>query len=331
MKDDTNRQSTEFSTPLILSKKEGWRIRAKLAVRPGEPPKIGLFRPGTHDVVDMRGCKDHHSSIEKALELIRTKDFIPYSEETLQGDLRYLQLTVERKTGLVQLVLVANGDGKCRELAHELAASPIFHSVWINVQTGSTNTIFGSIWHRVSGEEVIEQELLGKTVHFHPACFIQANFDLFEKTVFDMKRMLLKGKRVLELYAGVGAIGRVMAEVSASVDLVEQNPFAEHCFQLGAVEENVRFHTGESGDFAELVSEAEVLIVDPPRKGLDNATLEAITRSDLEQILYLSCNEASLERDLRMLQEAGWSVSEVRRYEFFPGTNHVETLMCCTR
>ena len=85
-------------------------MRAKLAVRPGlkTGPKIGLFRPGTHEVDDLIDCPDHHPAINEALALIRAQSFIPYHEADQSGDLRYLQLTVERSTQTVQLVLVSN-------------------------------------------------------------------------------------------------------------------------------------------------------------------------------------------------------------------------------
>lgn len=319
-----NNQSTEFSTPSTIreGKTVGWRIRAKLAVR-GTPqrPKIGLFRPGTHDVEDLIDCPDHHPAINRALTILRTQKLIPFNEITLEGSLRYVQLTVSRQSGKVQLVLVSNGEGQCTELAKSLQRSHDWHSIWINTQTGSTNTIFGAKWMLFLGPRHLEESLLGIPAFFHPACFIQAHLDLYEEILQDIKDLVMDGQ-VAEFYAGVGSISRSIDRPSV---LVESNPFAEECFYKSNPPGYLQFITGKSEEHADLMQ--DILIVDPPRKGLDPKLIKAIERAPLKQILYLSCNPKTLRRDLKHLQKIDWKIKDIKGYKLFPNTPHVEILV----
>ncbi len=337
---DIDNPSTEFPTPkiwkeiqqyfggipLVKGKLTNWRTRAKLAVR-GQlgSPKIGLFKPGTHEVEDLIDCIDHHPSINEALDALRKSQFHPYDEISLSGDLRYVQLTVHRPTKKIQLVLVSNGEGKCDNLAKHLEKSHDWHSIWINTQEGSTNTIFGPKWTHHSGPRFLEENLLGRRVCFHPACFMQAHMDLFEVILADIRAQLLSNKKVTEFYSGVGAIGLPLADNCSAITLIEINSYAEESFYKSSPPPNATFVTSPAKESAHLLE--EVLIVDPPRKGLDKELLNMIRESSLEQILYLSCNFESLKRDLELLKEMGWVVSKATGYLLFPNTNHVELLV----
>lgn len=335
-----DKPSTDFSTPpiwetirqyfdpipLYMGPRIHWRTRAKLAVR-GSPrfPKIGLFKPGTHDVEDLTTCPDHHPSINEALHILRQTPLSPYDEKTLTGNLRYVQLTTSRVTKKVQLVLVSNGQGKCDALAEELSKAHDWHSIWINTQEGSTNTIFGPHWAHHSGPKYLEETLLNRPFYFHPACFMQANIDLFEKILLDIRTELLPQRELIELYAGVGIIGLTLADRCSSAHIVENNPFAKECFEQNNPPSQIVFHTGFAEKYTHLLK--GVLIVDPPRKGLDRHLLQEIKHAPLEQIIYLSCNFDTLKRDLEILKEASWGICNARGYDLFPHTNQVELLV----
>jgi len=314
--------STDFSTPISIlkGKDTGWRCRAKLAVRGSiEKPKMGLFKPGTHEVEDLIDCPDHHPSINKALNILRSHKFHPYNETTHTGDLRYVQLITSRQTGKVQLVLVTNGKDKCQELAQQLQVAYDWHSIWINVQDKPTNTIFGPNWLHLYGPRYLEEELLGLPFYFHPACFIQAHLDLYEKILSDIKNLTATG-HITELYAGVGAISRV---IDRPATLIESNPYAQECFIESHPPTYLEYITGKSEDHAHHFK--DILIVDPPRKGLDPKIIQET--KDLKQILYLSCNPDSLKRDIEDLKKLGWKTQDVKGYELFPNTPHVEILV----
>lgn len=341
-----NSPPTDFSTvknffnsvELVEGQREHWRTKAKLCVR-GSPnkPLIGLFKEGTHEVVDLVQCIDHHPSIDAALaqlrKVIMKRGIIPYDEKTLQGHLRYVQLVCQRSSGLVELSLVANGEnGKDALLgaAKELWETPAWHSIWINIQEGSTNTIFGKKWIHLYGNEDLWEEIGGISICFHPGTFSQANLTLFEKILEDIQKQILPGKKVVELYAGVGMIGLTLLEKSEFVTFVESNPLCLPCFEKSAARLNASNYTYIQGDAkkqSHVLEECEVLIVDPPRKGIDASLMQTILSTDsLEQLIYVSCGADSFVRDAKKLLDAHWKLTFIRCYHLFPGTDHVETL-----
>lgn len=315
--------STNFST--VRGKEAGWRVRAKLSVRKVDGQiRIGLFKPGTHEVEDLIDCPDHHPAINQALHLLRKSPIIPYDETTLTGALRYVQLTVQRSTSKVQLVLVSNGKGKCDPILQTLKQED-WHSIWINVQEGSTNTIFGPTWELKMGPRYLEETLLGKKFYFHPACFMQANLDLFEEILLDIKNWAIPDQRLTELYAGIGVISSTLSDHCTAADLVEINPYAEECFRQSNPPPHLHFFTGPAEKHLEQLH--DILIVDPPRKGLDRTVLDALQETSLKQILYLSCNYETLKRDLEILKSFGWKIERAKGYHLFPNTPHLELLV----
>ena len=173
---------------------EEWRSRARLAVRgSSKNPCIGLFKEGTHDVQDIPFCKIHHPLINQAVNLLRkwiTEEAISlYDETSGKGLLRYLQLTVSRKTQNVQLALVLNSaraesidSGTLERLR---AAMPdLWHSLWLNLNTRRDNLIFGEEWRLVWGDAWFKETLLEKSICYHPGSFMQTNPEMFEKLLF---------------------------------------------------------------------------------------------------------------------------------------------------
>ena len=217
-----------------------WRYRAKLAVRGHyENPQIGLYEAGTHHVVDIPLCRVHHPLINLAMEHVKTwirlEKILPYDEITQKGLLRYIQCVVERSSGRVQLTFVVNASNP-EEVASRLLplwthAPELWHSVWVNLNTQRTNTIFSNDWRLLKGEDYLWESLAHTKVCFHPANFAQANLDVFEKMLWDLKNQISVGKRIAEYYAGVGVIGLCLAEKAQHVSCCEINPFAQTSFE----------------------------------------------------------------------------------------------------
>jgi len=327
--------------PLHYKEIVGWRTRAKLAVR-GEMkcPQIGLFHFGTHDVVDIPDCPLHHRAINHALGVLKDTmvkaGIEPYVEEKKMGLLRYVQLAVERKSNRVQLVLVLNSETSNDKIAHfvkQLYMLGVWHSIWLNFQPRISNTIFGEKWLLCEGEEYLWENLAGISCCFHPACFCQAHLSLFDEMLQHINNFALKGKRVVEFYGGVGIIGLTLLKNSASLVCIEVNPFAKQCFEktVGkmdkSLQEKVSFKAGLSENFLEFCDGAEVVVVDPPRKGLSRELREKLKSStSLQQIIYISCGFAGFKRDSVDLIEAGWEVKHAAGYLLFPGSDHIEIL-----
>jgi 23S rRNA (uracil1939-C5)-methyltransferase len=306
--------------PLLYNGFNQTRLKAKLAVRKG--PEIGLFKKNTHQVISIPDCLVHHTSINQAVAIIQKEmvqcQVIPYQENPPRGTLRYIQLFVERSTGKVQLTLITNQDG-LDSFCQALLKNPIWHSIWINLQPHSSNRILGDSWKLVYGEPFLWQTIDQTSIPFHPGAFSQAHLSLFEKMIQKIKTWLQPTDHILELYAGVGAIGLCIRSLVKEVTLIENNPYAHLSFQ--ETKSDISYLCMDASKAN--LSGYDLIIVDPPRKGLDP---EMIPKLDASRLIYISCGFESFQRDAQALLSLGWKIREAEGYLFFPGTNHVETL-----
>ncbi|MDQ5955784.1 MAG: hypothetical protein ACH349_00410 [Candidatus Rhabdochlamydia sp.] len=337
------KQAPHLEIPLIYQEPQGWRFRAKLAVRGcSDSPRIGLFQRGTHNVVSIPHCPLHNKAILKSYQQIRQTmiDFqvIPYDE--CKGEVRYLQFLVEKKSQTVQLSIVVNLSKPTNKLdawIHHLYSLGEFHSIWLNFNTEKTNRIFSDNWLLCAGELYLQEKFGSMLCSIHPACFVQAHLSLFEHALSIICQEALRSKRVCECYSGIGVIGLNLASFSKEVHCIEMNPFAKQCFDQTCsllpqnITNKVFFHQTSTEKSLRLIKTSEVIVVDPPRKGLEALVLDAINQSRAEQLIYLSCSTSSFIRDCDALLKNGWQVEKVFGYLFFPGSNHVETLCILKR
>ena len=325
----------------------GWRTRAKLAVRRQQGELLcGLFRRGSHEVVSIPNCAAHHPKINEALSAIFSLPFhLAYDEPSNEGQLRYVQLLVERSTGLVQLTLVLNiqdfesSQGREWERwAKDLysKAPHLWHSFWMNLQPKPTNTIFGPRWKHICGQPLIWEELCGCHIPILPSHFSQANLDMFERLLCDLLLLLPKGQRVADLYGGMGVIGCVVAPSCRSVTVVERDEGSSEPFQEARLRlppgTDITHIVGDVDAHLDVLNDATVVIVDPPRKGLSSPVIQALEEhKQIKDLFYVSCLFETLERDAKALLDKGFSISWARSYLFFPGTDQIETLVRFTR
>ncbi len=268
---------------------------------------------------------------------LRRTGTAPYHDLQRAGLVRYMQVVVERSSQRVQLVVVCNSESAApvRELFDELERSlrGVAHSLWFNGNTANTNAIVGDVWQRLSGPPAVEETIAGARVFYPPDAFGQANLDLFERIVQRIHEWVPHSRRLLEYHAGVGAIGLGLVERAVSVDFVEISSGGLTGLKFGLDALNAeqrgrtRLHRGAAADHVSLLSRADVVIVDPPRKGLEAPLVEALCREPPERLIYLSCGLSSFERDARTLSESGaFALRQVEPYALFPYTEHVETL-----
>lgn len=322
----------------------GWRCRAKLAVRgSSNSPKIGLFKQGTHDVLDIPCCQMHHPQINRGAEIlrkwIRQESIMPYNETTFSGTLRYVQLVVERSTKRIQASLVVNQapdsrqlQGKLQKLG-EMGWPDLWHSLWLNYNTRRDNVIFGQDWELYKGDELLWETLAGTAMCFQPANFAQANLDLFEKMLTAIRSFVPQGAKVAEFYAGVGAIGLSLAAQCKWVRCGEVNPHASYCFERSRerlpseIASRITWQQGKASAQAVLLEGADIAIVDPPRQGLEPVIIKLLnSESSVRQLIYVSCGWQSFQRDAERLLADGWKLKAAEGYLFFPGSDHIETL-----
>lgn len=338
--------SKNITVELVSKEITEYRSKVKLAVRGSFLlPQIGLFKEGTHEVVDMPFCPLHYSVMNNACALIRKKitqyQIEPYQENGSKGRLKYIQMLVNRKINKIQVSFVFNADSVNKneiEFMKDLYSDDsFFHSIWVNFFPGSSNTILGDNWKLFHGEEYFEQELLGVPFYFHPSCFSQAHLSIFEDMLRYVNFLVPVGASVLELYAGVGCIGLYIAQKSSKVIFVESSLHAEKCFKkttsklLGGISQKCTFFSSSVEDMVFPTEKIDVLIVDPPRKGLSRRCKEKISLLQPKQLIYVSCGPDSFMRDCNELLERGWVLNEARGFLLFPGTDHAEIIASFVR
>ncbi|PIN02010.1 23S rRNA (uracil(1939)-C(5))-methyltransferase [Handroanthus impetiginosus] len=293
----------------------GWRCRAKLAVRGSAmEPLIGLYEEGTHNVVDIPECKAHHPSITAAVDLLKQAmvelNIEPYDEDKRTGELRYVQMAVttyntslpatERyKNGKVQVALVWNSRNENSPSFEKLNALAkciwikggpkrevhLIHSVWANFQTSTNNIIFGNRWRHLFGERDFWEHVGGIDVSMVPSSFGQANTRAFDSLLHKLQKYVPYGASVVDLYAGAGVIGLSLAATRKcrSVKCVEVNKEAKLSFEKtvsrlpATLDSSISWHLADtSKEPLSWLMGSDVVVVDPPRKGLDPSLLNAL-------------------------------------------------------
>lgn len=329
---------TEFlgESELICGDLISWRSRAKLAVRgSSNKPIIGLFEEGSHSVVDLQYCPLHYTVMNEALKLIRhlipIYQIEPYKEKEHLGRLRYLQMVSDRKK--IQLSLIWNGESlqeNEKSFVKRLYSEGIFHSIWSNFHPQRSNTILGSMWNLEMGESVFFQKILEISFAFHPSCFAQAHLSLFEKLLEYIAILVGEGKSIIDLYSGVGCIGLSLSAQAQKILLVESSPYARSSFQktLENLSESIKEKCVFLSSSVEHIdfSEGDVIIVDPPRKGLSKECKRKIFDSHAKHLIYVSCGPESFLRDYHEILREGWKLQEAKGFLLFPGTDHVEVV-----
>lgn len=325
-----------------------WRIRAKLPVRGScKQPLIGLYKAGTHDVVEIPQCKIHHPAINVAIE--KLKEFIvdakiePYNENSKIGFLRYIQFVVQPESNKVQISFILNTaflvDKAAIQFINELSSfweqnkAQFCHSLWVNLNMTHTNIIHGPDWHFLFGDPWLWDTIGDAAICFHPACFGQANKELFERLIDSLKSKIFPNCRVTEFYAGIGVIGLNLASLCQEIKFCEIHPYSLMCFEetvkhiSNEQRSKLHFHIGSAAERLDLLQNTDVVIVDPPRKGLDRPLLaELQINKSLKQIAYISCGWESFKRDCLDLISNGWKLQSAETFLFFPGSNYIETL-----
>lgn len=325
----------------------GHRHRARLAVRGrADDPRIGLFEAGSHAIVATPRCAVHHPLVNEAAgclaDAIREAGVRPYDDATHAGALRYVQLVVERASGRVQVVLIGNGETPaCLGTLPDALALRLgdrLQGLFFNAQPARTNTILGDRTIHLAGEPALVERIGGVEVFFPPAAFGQSHLPLFEQAALRIRGLVPDGARIVEYYAGVGAIGLGLLRSAASVRFNERAPAGLEGLALGlaarpdAERARAAIEPGSAGDRAGLVAGSDVVLVDPPRKGLDRPLLEALVATPPRRLVYLACDRTRLERDLATLLDSGrMALRGIEIFDFFPFTEHVETLVWLDR
>lgn len=304
-----------------------YRNKAQFPIRV-EKGKIisGFYRPRTNTIVDLEDCAIQSRRINAVYLWI--KKHLPLAAAE---NLRHLFIRDSEKMHQMQVVFIGRSDAHLKAFTEKLVKEfPEIVSVVFNENTREDNVILGEHYHVLYGSDSLVEDCLGLKIRLHFKSFFQVNpaqMEVLYSTALKLAD-LKKTDQVVELYSGTGTIGLLAAREAASVVGVEIVPEA-----VENARENARANHIENAEFvcedasrfaADYAGKADVLIVDPPRKGLSQQGIADIVRIHPRRIVYVSCNPRTLQRDLMLLEEQGYACPVIQPVDMFSHTSGVE-------
>ena len=302
----------------------------------------GFYSLHSHRVIPCDDCvlqpKEFSKIVEKCINFFNDKGITPYDEQTNKGIVRHIYLRKSDYTNSIVVCIVINGDAlPCSdELVEILSSFECISGVVLNINKEKTNVILGKKIKVLFGDEFIVDTLLGVKFKISPLSFFQVNREMTEKLYKCASDFAnVQGKTVLDLFCGAGTIGLTMANSAKKVIGVEIVPQA-----IENAKENAKLNGITNAEFicdtaanaakqlADKNIKADVVIVDPPRKGLTNDLIDTICNDfSPERVVYVSCDPGTLARDLKVFEELGYKTKQVQPVDMFPRTAHVETVV----
>lgn len=345
----------------------GYRHSAKLVVTDkfAHPDKryinIGLYKPGTHFVIDVGECPIQQDRLNKILSWLRTaireQNISVFDERSKQGLLRYITLRTAYKTKetLVTLVVTADDKLKLRPFARQLKERFGFIAgVLMHVNDSSGNAIFQNSndvesndvavsgqTTLLAGEDCLRDSVANLQMRISATSFFQINPAVAERAYFRMMEWLSPqpGENALDLYCGVGSLALLMAKAGCKVTAIEETPSSiadAHENALINSLQHIKFHAGRAETVLPqlesngTLNKVDVMTVNPSRRGCQPEVLKALAALKPRALAYMSCNPDTLIRDLRQLEQLGYQARAFELYDMFPGSRHYEVVTLLT-
>ncbi|MDU1202847.1 MAG: 23S rRNA (uracil(1939)-C(5))-methyltransferase RlmD [Clostridiales bacterium] len=305
-------------------------------------PVIGFYKKKSHDLISTDECIIQHEVNDKIIKIIKTYirayNVSIYDEKTHKGLLRHVVTKVGFTTGEVMIVLVANGKKLpyLKELASVLKENiPGFKTLVVNVNTQKTNVILGKENIVAYGDGMIRDYIGELVFEISPLSFFQVN--PLQTEVLYNKALeyanLGENDTVFDIYCGIGTISLFLAQKAKKVygiEIVEDAiKDAKRNAKINNMD-NVEFYVGKAEEVVPKMYQegkrANVVVVDPPRKGCDEKVLDTIISMQPDRVVYVSCNPSTLARDLAYLNERGYKCHEIQPVDMFPHSVHVENV-----
>ena len=326
------------------------KVQFPVGVDKNGAPCIGFYAGRTHRIVPCPDCKLQPgvlNEIGNALCAFFAQQGIrPYDEQSGKGLVRHIFLRRGAHSGQIMVCLVCtraklpHAEQLCTALREQF---PAISTILLNVNAKNTNVILGGENHILYGPGYIEDTLCGVPVRLGPLSFYQVNTLAAERLygVAAQYAQLTPDDTLLDLYCGMGTIGLSMADQCRELIGVEIVPEAiesakANAARMGeAVAAKSRFFCADAGQAAtQLAAEGlhpDIVMLDPPRKGCDEATLSAVVRMAPRRVVYVSCNPATAARDAAWLEKNGYHAEKVQPVDLFPRTKHVEAVLLLTK
>ena len=326
------------------------KVQFPVGVDKNGAPCIGFYAGRTHRIVPCPDCKLQPgmlNEIGNALCAFFAQQSIrPYDEQSGKGLVRHIFLRRGAHSGQIMVCLVCtraklpHAEQLCTALREQF---PAISTILLNVNAKNTNVILGGENHILYGPGYIEDTLCGVPVRLGPLSFYQVNTLAAERLygVAAQYAQLTPDDALLDLYCGMGTIGLSMADQCRELIGVEIVPEAIESAKANAarmgetVAAKSRFFCADAGQAAtQLAAEGlhpDIVMLDPPRKGCDEATLSAVVRMAPRRVVYVSCNPATAARDAAWLEKNGYHAEKVQPVDLFPRTKHVEAVLLLTK
>lgn len=317
-----------------------------------EQVQTGYYQKGTHKLVNLNKCpvqdKQFNRFLANIKEDVHIRGWSLYDEKLHKYSLRHLALRIGRRTGEVLLTLVSRDqrlDGLTEQAEQWMQLYPNLVGVCLNVNYKRTNTIFGQDTFVVAGRGYVKEIFADIALNIHATTFFQVNTEQAETLLrLIQKKLALTGtEKIVDAYCGIGTLTLPLAHQADQVVGIESHPDSiAQALENAALNdiENVGFYEGKVEKLLPRLSELapgvgipDVVVLDPPRKGCDGTVLETLRSLLPPRIVYVSCNPATLARDLKILCSATpdsgqdlYQVDSVHPFDFFPQTSHVESV-----
>jgi 23S rRNA (uracil1939-C5)-methyltransferase len=338
----------------------GYRRTAKLAIASEQRPdfekpyiSVGLYQPNTHQVVDVGRCPIQADRINEVIGFLRSeigRESLPvYNERTRSGLLRYLVLKNSLATNQILLTLVATSeDQRLKPFARRVCEKFSYvNGVTLHINNKFGNAIFSADPDSdtldsgknqvLAGVDSLNEKICGLKLRFSSTSFMQVNPAMAEKIYFRMLDLASINPTdvVIDLYCGVGVIGLNFARQAGKVIGVEETLSSVQDARQNAQQnelQNISFHDGRAEDVLPRliaqkdISKADVVTLNPSRRGCQPGVIEAIATLTPRTILYMSCNARSLVRDLKQFERLGYKTVSLEPFDMFPRTDHYEVL-----
>ncbi|VOW36025.1 23S rRNA (uracil-5-)-methyltransferase RumA [Streptococcus pneumoniae] len=304
--------------------------------------ETGFFRKNSHDLMPLEDFFIQDPVIDQVVvalrDLLRRFDLKPYDEKEQSGLIRNLVVRRGHYSGQIMVVLVTTRPKVFRvdQLIEQVIKQfPEIVSVMQNINDQNTNAIFGKEWRTLYGQDYITDQMLGNDFQIAGPAFYQVNTEMAEKlyqTAIDFAE-LKKDDVIIDAYSGIGTIGLSVAKHVKEVYGVELIPEAVENSKKNAQLNNISnahyvCDTAENAmkNWLKDGIQPTVILVDPPRKGLTESFIKASGQTGADRIAYISCNVATMARDIKLYQELGYELKKVQPVDLFPQTHHVETV-----
>jgi len=316
------------------------KVTYALGVNAAGDIKAGFYERRSHKIVNLNQCpvQDQHLNplLQRMKSDIKKRGWSIYNEQTHEGDLRYLGLRIGRRTGEVLITLVTTRlslPQLVRQAQEWQAAYPQVVGVCVHVNPHPGNAIFAGTTHCIWGRDYLWEEFCGLRWQIRPDTFFQVNTEQAEQLVQTLKNGLqLQGHEcILDAYCGIGTLSLPLARNVRKIIGLEVQPQAMAQAQLNAQLNGIDhavFHCGRVETLLpQWAKEADVILLDPPRKGCDPQVIDVLMAQPVERLIYISCNPATLARDLgRLCAHSTYILEQVIPFDFFPQTHHVESV-----